>query len=74
MIQKIRVVSTNPNEDLLSKSLLSEIKENLTIKSIKQVGTSKVYRLEEATKKQGRILYLISGTNNLGVISPFLIC
>src|SRR3989344_2603029 len=56
MIQKIRVVLTNPNEDLLSKSLLSEIKENLTIKSIKQVGTSKVYRLEGATKKESQLL------------------
>src|SRR3989344_7722076 len=56
MIQKIRVISTSSNEDLLSKSLLSEIKENLKIKSIKQIRTSKVYRLEGATKKQAQLL------------------
>ena len=56
MIQKIRVVSTNPNEDLLSKSLLSEIKENLKIKSIKQIRTSRVYRLEGATEKEALLL------------------
>ena len=56
MIQKIRVILTNPNEDLLSKNLLSEIKESIKIKSIKEIRTSKIYRLEGATKKDAFLL------------------
>src|SRR3989338_7112724 len=56
MIQKIRVISTNPNEDLQSKNLLYEIKKTLKIKSIKNIRTSKIYRLEGATKNDAILL------------------
>ena len=56
MIQKIRVISTNPNDDLLSKSLLFEIRKNLKINSIKKIRTAKAYRLEGVTEKEALLL------------------
>lgn len=56
MIQTIRVTSQS-GTDSKGQDLLAEIKRTLKVNSIKNIKTTKVYRLEGVSLKTGRNYY-----------------